>query len=174
MRQLGEYMGVTSLACIGGGRVGADIEKLRAGVQVVVGTPGRIFDLLKRRALRVNSLFYVILDEADEMLSGNFKDQAPPIAQSAECRTTEPNTESRSRRPMGAIPTEGTPILPVCHPGCPPRFRSTTSSKSCRRRPQWASSLPRCPTRCSTSPPSAPPPPRPTAPHPGMRMHVVA
>ena len=67
VRQLGEYMGVTSLACIGGGRVAADIEKLRAGVQVVVGTPGRIYDLLKRRALRVNSLFYVILDEADEV-----------------------------------------------------------------------------------------------------------
>jgi translation initiation factor 4A len=81
VRQLGEYMGVTSLACIGGGRVREDMEKLRAGVQVVVGTPGRIFDLLKRRALRVDSLFYVVLDEADEMLSGNFKDQVYDIFQ---------------------------------------------------------------------------------------------
>lgn len=81
VRQLGEYMGVTSLACIGGGRVREDMEKLRAGVQVVVGTPGRIYDLLKRRALRVDSLFFVVLDEADEMFSGNFKDQVYDIFQ---------------------------------------------------------------------------------------------
>ena len=62
-------------ACIGGTNVREDIRKLEAGVHVVVGTPGRVFDMISRRALRATSIKLFVLDEADEMLSRGFKDQ---------------------------------------------------------------------------------------------------
>merc|ERR1712064_38855 len=49
--------------------------KLREGQHIVVGTPGRVFDMLSKRHFRVDSLLVFVLDEADEMLSCGFKDQ---------------------------------------------------------------------------------------------------
>jgi len=73
--QLGESLGVNVRACVGGTSVREDIEKLSQGVQVVVGTPGRVFDMIQRGALRTDKIKMFILDEADEMLSRGFKDQ---------------------------------------------------------------------------------------------------
>ena len=72
---IGDYLGITTMACIGGTNVRQDMDKLRAGVQLVVGTPGRVFDMINRRALAVDYIHYFCLDEADEMLSRGFKDQ---------------------------------------------------------------------------------------------------
>ncbi|RIJ49284.1 ATP-dependent helicase [Maribellus luteus] len=62
---------------------GADIRKqitaLEKGAQVVVGTPGRTLDLIKRGKLRVNEIQWLVLDEADEMLSMGFKDDLDGI-----------------------------------------------------------------------------------------------
>ena len=52
-----------------------DRHKLGQGVQVVVGTPGRVFDMINRRALSTQHIKMFVLDEADEMLSRGFKDQ---------------------------------------------------------------------------------------------------
>ena len=61
---------------VGGTRVADDIRKLRAGgVVVAVGTPGRVFDVLQKGALRPDTLKAVVLDEADEMLSQGFSEQ---------------------------------------------------------------------------------------------------
>lgn len=54
---------------------GEDLRKLENGVHVVSGTPGRVFDMIKRKALRTRAIKTLILDEADEMLAKNFKDQ---------------------------------------------------------------------------------------------------
>lgn len=62
-------------ACIGGTNVRDDIRKLENGVHVVVGTPGRVFDMINRRALITKSIKIFVLDEADEMLSRGFKEQ---------------------------------------------------------------------------------------------------
>lgn len=62
-------------ACIGGTNVREDMRKLEQGVHVVVGTPGRVYDMISRRALRASSIKLFVLDEADEMLSRGFKDQ---------------------------------------------------------------------------------------------------
>ena len=53
----------------------------QGGVHVVVGTPGRVYDMLRRRALRADSIKMFVLDEADEMLSRGFKDQIYDIFQ---------------------------------------------------------------------------------------------
>jgi ATP-dependent RNA helicase len=68
-------MSVQAHACIGGNSVGADISKLEGGVQIVSGTPGRVFDMIQRRALNTKQIKVLILDEADEMLSKGFKEQ---------------------------------------------------------------------------------------------------
>ena len=49
------------------------------GVEVVIGTPGRIEDCLDRRLLVLNQCFYVILDEADRMIDYNFEDSTKKI-----------------------------------------------------------------------------------------------
>ena len=66
---LGDYMQITCHACIGGTNVREDIRKLESGQQVVVGTPGRVHDMINRRALRTDGMKIFVLDEADEMLS---------------------------------------------------------------------------------------------------------
>ena len=68
-------------ACVGGTSVREDTRILQGGVHVVVGTPGRVYDMLRRRALRADSIRMFVLDEADEMLSRGFKDQIYDIFQ---------------------------------------------------------------------------------------------
>jgi len=72
---LGDYMRVRCHACIGGTSVRDDIDRLRDGQHVVVGTPGRVYDMISKRRLVVDDLITFVLDEADEMLSRGFKDQ---------------------------------------------------------------------------------------------------
>jgi len=72
---LGDYMGAQCHACIGGTSVRGDMGKLDQGQHIVVGTPGRVFDMISRKVLRVNDIKQFVLDEADEMLSRGFKDQ---------------------------------------------------------------------------------------------------
>jgi len=72
---LGDYLKMEIHACVGGTAVRDDIRKLQEGVHVVVGTPGRVFDMINRGALRLEDCKLFILDEADEMLSRGFKDQ---------------------------------------------------------------------------------------------------
>jgi len=72
---IGDYLNVVCHACIGGTKVSDDIDMLRRGVHIVVGTPGRVFDMIDRRALDARSVKIFVLDEADEMLSRGFTDQ---------------------------------------------------------------------------------------------------
>jgi len=72
---LGDYQKVRCHSCIGGTSVRDDIDKLREGQHLVVGTPGRVFDMIGKRHLRVDDLLTFVMDEADEMLSRGFKDQ---------------------------------------------------------------------------------------------------
>jgi len=74
-------LNVTSHACIGGTLVRDDINTLRHGVQIVVGTPGRVFDMVNRQIMVLESVKLFVLDEADEMLSRGFKDQIYDIFQ---------------------------------------------------------------------------------------------
>lgn len=72
---LGEFLKADCSACIGGTNVREDMRKLDSGAHVVVGTPGRVYDLINRKVLRTNHIKMFVLDEADEMLSRGFKDQ---------------------------------------------------------------------------------------------------
>ncbi|KAI5327263.1 hypothetical protein L3X38_026659 [Prunus dulcis] len=72
---VGNFINIQVHACVGGKSVGEDIRKLEHGVHVVCGTPGRVFDMIKRRTLRTRAIKLLVLDESDEMLSRVFKDQ---------------------------------------------------------------------------------------------------
>jgi len=78
---LGDYPNVDCHACVGGTAVPDDIAKLGEGPHVVVGTPGRVFDMINRGALKTDSVKMFCLDEADEMLSTGFKDSIYDIFQ---------------------------------------------------------------------------------------------
>lgn len=69
---IGKYTSIKSQTFIGGTSLKADIKFLIEGVQIVVGTPGRILDLIEKKFLNLKSLRTFVLDEADEMLSRGF------------------------------------------------------------------------------------------------------
>jgi translation initiation factor 4A len=77
--QIGHYMGLKTLAAVGGTQVRADIGALRDGAQFVVGTPGRIYDLIRRGDFKLDHMKYIILDEADQMLEDLFEEQVKCI-----------------------------------------------------------------------------------------------
>lgn len=72
---LADFMNLRIHACVGGTAVREDIRTLTDGVHVVVGTPGRVYDMIQRRALQLDNVELFVLDEADEMLSRGFKEQ---------------------------------------------------------------------------------------------------
>ena len=78
-RALGAHMNLKVLSATGGNQLRADISALKAGAQFVVGTPGRVYDLIRRGDLSVEHIKYVILDEADQMLEDLFAEQIKAI-----------------------------------------------------------------------------------------------
>ncbi|KAK3871662.1 hypothetical protein Pcinc_023220 [Petrolisthes cinctipes] len=72
---LGDYVNISCHACIGGTNLKEDMRRLEKGVQIIVGTPGRVYDMINRRVLIPDKIQMFVLDEADEMLSRGFKDQ---------------------------------------------------------------------------------------------------
>ncbi len=61
-------------AVYGGASIGTQIRDLKKGTHIVVATPGRLIDLIERKAINLENIHYVVLDEADEMLNMGFKD----------------------------------------------------------------------------------------------------
>lgn len=68
-------------AVYGGASIGLQIRDLRRGVQIVVATPGRLIDLIERKAIDLVNIHYIVLDEADEMLNMGFRDDIEFILQ---------------------------------------------------------------------------------------------
>jgi ATP-dependent RNA helicase DeaD len=74
--------GFKSVAVYGGSSIRDQMRDLDRGCQLVVGTPGRTIDLIERKALKVNNIRWLILDEADEMLNMGFKEDLDTILES--------------------------------------------------------------------------------------------
>jgi len=72
MVHLGKFYGFITLGLVGGSRVKTDLDHLQRGAHVVVGTPGRVIDHLKRGTLKLGNVHFVVLDEADQMLDIGF------------------------------------------------------------------------------------------------------
>ena len=75
METIGQYISIDILTCIGGHSIRKDEERLVRGVQIISGTPGRVYDMINRQCLNTSNIKYLVLDEVDELLSGSFKSQ---------------------------------------------------------------------------------------------------
>jgi ATP-dependent RNA helicase DeaD len=73
---------INTLAVYGGANIDEQIRALKKGVQIVVGTPGRTVDLIKRKRLNLGKIKWLVLDEADEMLNMGFKDELDKVLES--------------------------------------------------------------------------------------------
>ena len=76
---IGTYLNVTVNKFIGGTSLKEDINKLKRGVQIIVGTPGRVEDLIEKNFIDLEQLKIFVLDEADEMFSKGFIEQVNKI-----------------------------------------------------------------------------------------------
>ncbi|WP_078595660.1 DEAD/DEAH box helicase [Evansella clarkii] len=81
LQKLSKYKNMQVLPIYGGQSIGHQIRSLKRGVQVVVGTPGRVLDHLSRNTLQLRSVHTLILDEADEMLDMGFIEDIEKILQ---------------------------------------------------------------------------------------------
>lgn len=80
LRRFSKYMhGIRVLAVYGGQDISRQIKALKGGVQIIVGTPGRVMDHMRRHTIRVDNLKMVVLDEADEMLDMGFREDMEAI-----------------------------------------------------------------------------------------------
>jgi ATP-dependent RNA helicase DeaD len=82
IEQFKKFMtGMQVVAVYGGASIGAQIRDIKRGVQIVVATPGRLIDLIERKAINLEEIKYVVLDEADEMLNMGFQEDIEFILQ---------------------------------------------------------------------------------------------
>ena len=112
-------------AVYGGANIEQQIRSLRQGAQIVVGTPGRTLDLVNRKALSLEKVQWLVLDEADEMLNMGFKEELDKILQKTPgnkqtllfSATFPKEVEQISRNylkePLRFLPGRKTPGLPM-------------------------------------------------------------
>ena len=74
-----KFMKIRTTAVYGGASIDKQIDKLKRGAHIVVGTPGRTLDLIKRKKLKLEQIQWLVLDEADEMLNMGFKKELDSI-----------------------------------------------------------------------------------------------
>ncbi|MFO0551725.1 MAG: DEAD/DEAH box helicase [Polyangiaceae bacterium] len=79
IERIAQYRGVKSVCVYGGASMERQVAALAAGAQLVVGTPGRVLDHIRRRTLHTSSIRLLVLDEADEMLSMGFERELASI-----------------------------------------------------------------------------------------------
>lgn len=80
IRKLSKYMhGIKVLAVYGGQDINRQIKALKGGAQIIIGTPGRVMDHLRRKTIRCEEVNTVVLDEADEMLNMGFREDIETI-----------------------------------------------------------------------------------------------
>lgn len=84
LQNFSKNVGFVSIAVVyGGADIVKQMKEIERGAQIVVGTPGRTLDLIKRNKLKVNEIRWVVLDEADEMLSMGFKEDLDAILETS-------------------------------------------------------------------------------------------
>ena len=132
VQRYGKEMRTSVLAVYGGQAIGPQFHALKRGVDVIVGTPGRILDHLRRQTLKLNHVQIVVLDEADEMLDMGFADdldaileQTPAVKQTALFSATmPPRIKSIAHRHL-KHPVEITIAKEPVKAGAAPRVQQT-------------------------------------------------
>src|SRR5205823_10618474 len=101
IKRLGEHTPIRTLAVYGGQKISAQMKFLRHGPEIVVGTPGRVIDLLDRRIINFTNVRFVVLDEVDRMLDIGFREDIRNILSRVKgIRTPVPgDPEARGQEP---------------------------------------------------------------------------
>jgi ATP-dependent RNA helicase DeaD len=118
IKRLGQFTPIRSVPVYGGQRITAQMKFLKHGPEIVVGTPGRVIDLLDRRIINFSNIRFVVLDEVDRMLDIGFRDDIRNIlsrvkgvkapADARESSGNEPErSESRGQRSGDGDGAEG-------------------------------------------------------------------
>lgn len=81
IQKIGKWKGLNTLTVFGGSSYDRQLLALKRGVHIVVGTPGRLIDLMERKALKLENVQTLVLDEADEMISMGFQEDLEKILQ---------------------------------------------------------------------------------------------
>lgn len=80
IRNLSRYMhGIKVLPVYGGQEIGKQIRSLKGGAQIIIGTPGRVMDHLRRKTIKCDHINTIVLDEADEMLNMGFREDIETV-----------------------------------------------------------------------------------------------
>lgn len=78
-QRIGQFTPIRTVAVYGGQKIAAQVKRLDAGPEILVGTPGRVMDLLERRIINFRNIRFVVLDEVDRMLDIGFRDDIRKI-----------------------------------------------------------------------------------------------
>ena len=112
-----KYTPIRSLAVYGGQKIAAQLKFLRHNPQILVGTPGRVIDLLDRRLINFNNLRFVVLDEVDRMLDIGFRDDIRNIL--SRVRQIARQIEARAAGAGEQAPRTDTPPALGSHDAAP-------------------------------------------------------
>jgi ATP-dependent RNA helicase DeaD len=120
LKRLGQFTPIRSVPVYGGQKIAAQMKFLKHGPEILVGTPGRVIDLLDRRIIDFRNVRFVVLDEVDRMLDIGFRDdirnilsrvkgmkgRVPPSARDGE--TVEPSGDGNVKQGEASEPREQT------------------------------------------------------------------
>ena len=107
IRRLGQFTPIRSLAVYGGQKIAAQIRPLSHRPPIIVGTPGRVMDLLERRLLHFRNIRFVVLDEVDRMLDIGFRDDIRRIL--AQVRDARGRNRGSDTQPASVAPVDAPP-----------------------------------------------------------------
>ena len=129
IRRLAKFMhGIKVLPIYGGQEISKQIRSLKAGTQIVIGTPGRVMDHMRRKTVKFDDVKMVVLDEADEMLNMGFREdmelilgQIPGEHQTALFSATFMSLSTKSLSMLGIVQN-------ISSTGCLRTYSSTSST----------------------------------------------
>ena len=138
IKRLGQYTPIRTVAVYGGQKITAQMKFLKHGPEILVGTPGRVIDLLDRRIINFNNIRFVVLDEVDRMLDIGFRDDIRNILSRVKGiaqRRGEPDDAATTsqHRTIGCVSTAAR--IRRCSSPRPSPTRSKSSRASYMREP---------------------------------------
>ncbi|MEG0277354.1 MAG: DEAD/DEAH box helicase [Coprobacillus sp.] len=83
LKRIGKFTDLSIVSVFGGSDIERQMRDIKKGADIIVGTPGRVQDLMRRKVLKLNSIDYLVLDEADEMLNMGFREDLDVILKQA-------------------------------------------------------------------------------------------
>ena len=87
------YMRIRNVCVVGGLSIEEQAFKLREGTEIIIGTPGRLFDVIQKRYLALNVCNYIVLDEADRMIDAGFESQIQAVMDQMPSSNLRPESE---------------------------------------------------------------------------------